>query len=72
MTDQDTLLMVAAGLLAVWWLVKHPGAAKGIGLVLLVGLVCFGIAQAQTHARWHHRRGYRQGHHRRRRGWYSH
>jgi hypothetical protein len=68
MTDQETLLMVAAGLLAVWWLVKHPGAAKAIGAVVLVGLVCFGIAHVQTHARRHHRRGYRHGHHRRRRG----
>jgi hypothetical protein len=55
MTDQDTWMMIAAGVLAVWWLVKNPAAAKGIGLVLLVGLVCFGMAHAQTHARRHHR-----------------
>jgi hypothetical protein len=42
MTDQDTLLMLAAGLLAVWWLVQHPGAAKPIGAVVLIGLVCSG------------------------------
>ena len=50
MTSQDTTLIVSAGLLALWWLWKHPAAAKGLGLVVLVGLVCFGVAHAQTRA----------------------
>jgi hypothetical protein len=38
MTDQDMLTIAVVGVLAVWWLVKHPEAAKGIGLVPFVGL----------------------------------
>jgi hypothetical protein len=69
MTDQDTLLLVAGGLLALWWVVKSPEAVKGIGLVLLVGIIALGVAHAQNHAPRHHRRrhghGHRRRHHRR-------
>jgi hypothetical protein len=65
MTDQDTLTAVAVGLVAGWWLWEHPAAARAIGWVVLFGLVCFGLARAQSLApRRHHRRGYGQGHHR--------
>jgi hypothetical protein len=65
MTDQNTLLVIAAGLLAIWWLAKNPEAAKGIGLVLLVALIALGVAHAQTRPPRHHRRRYGHGHRRR-------
>ena len=43
MTNGDMLALAIVGVLTVWWLVKDPSAA-GIGLVVLVGLVCFCIA----------------------------
>jgi hypothetical protein len=71
MTGQDTFLIIAAGLLAVWWLVKNPEAAKVVGALLLFGLVCFGVAHAQTHERQRHCRRYGRGYQRRhyRRRW---
>jgi drug/metabolite transporter (DMT)-like permease len=73
MTDQDTLIAVTAAALTIWWLWEHPEAAKVLGFVLLLGLVGFGVAHAsQTRAQRHHRTGYRQGHHPRRRGQYYH
>jgi hypothetical protein len=59
MTTEDMIAIAIVGLAAAWWLWKHPTAAQGIGLVVLVGLVCFGAAHARTHAR-------RQNGHRRR------
>jgi hypothetical protein len=50
-TDQDTLIMIAAGLLAIWWLVKHPAATKAIGVVVLIGLVCLGVAHPRREDR---------------------
>jgi hypothetical protein len=46
--SEDVLTVVAVGLLVVWCLWKHPTATTGIGLVVLVGLVCFGAAHAKT------------------------
>jgi hypothetical protein len=63
MTDRETLLMCAAGALALWWLVKHPEAAKVIGVVLLCGLVA---TPAATREQRHHRKGYGRGRHHRR------
>ena len=50
----------------VWCLWKHPAAARGIGWVVLFGLVCLGVARAQSLSPRHYRRGYGQGGHRRR------
>jgi hypothetical protein len=62
MTDGNMVAAAVVGLAIVYWLWKHPTAAKGIGLV---GLVCFGAAaHAQTHERRHHR-SHRQRHRRR-------
>jgi drug/metabolite transporter (DMT)-like permease len=68
MTDQDTLMVAAAVALTIWWLWEHPGAAKVLGFVLLLGLVGVGVAHAsQTRGqRHHHRRRYRAGDRRRR------
>jgi hypothetical protein len=64
MTDQDALIAIAGALLGLWWLVKHPEAAKAVGLALLFGLVFFGAAHAATHGQRHHRSRYRrQWHH---------
>jgi hypothetical protein len=65
MTDQDKLMIAATGLVAVWWLWRHPAAARAIGWVVLFGLVCFGVAHAQTHARRQHRSPRRSSYHRR-------
>jgi hypothetical protein len=57
MTDGDMLAIVVVALAIGCWLWEHPTVAKGIGLVVLFGLVCFGVARAQTHGRErHHRR----------------
>jgi hypothetical protein len=56
MSDLDALMIGAGGVLTVWWLVKHPDVATGLGLALLVGLFCFGAAHAATHPRRQHRR----------------
>jgi hypothetical protein len=61
MTGQDTLMVVAAVALAIWWLWEHPEAAKVVGFVLLLGLIGFGAAHAsQTRTRRHHGRRYRR------------
>ncbi len=64
MSNEDMLAIAAVGLLAAWCLWKHPAVAEGIGWVVLIGLVCFGLAHAaQTNAQ--PRRSYRQRRHRR-------
>jgi hypothetical protein len=63
MTTEDMLTIAAVGLLVAWWLWKHPAVAEAIGWVVLIGLVCLGVAHAsQSHAP--PRRGYSQRHHR--------
>jgi hypothetical protein len=67
MTDGDLFAIVVLVLAVGFWLWEHPAAARGIGMVVLIGLACFGVAHAQRHARQqHHRRGYAQRDHRRR------
>ena len=63
MTNDDMLTAAAIGLVVVWYLWKHPAAAEAIGWVVLIGLVCLGVAHAsQAHAQ--PRRCYKQRHHR--------
>jgi hypothetical protein len=57
MTDGDMLAIAVVALAIGYCIWEHPSAAKEIGMVVLIGLVCFGAAHAQTHARRHHRRG---------------
>jgi hypothetical protein len=64
MTDQDTLTAIVVVLVAFCCLWERPAVARGIGWVVLFGLVCLGVARAQSLAppRRHYRRGYGQRH----------
>jgi hypothetical protein len=67
MTNEDMITAVGLGALVVWFLWKHPAVARAFGWMVLFGLVCFGIARAQSLApRRHYGRGYGQAHHRKR------
>jgi hypothetical protein len=66
MTDGDMLAIAVVGLAVGCWLWEHPTVAKGLGLVVLVGIVGIGVAHAaQGQSQRHHRRGCGRGHHRR-------
>jgi hypothetical protein len=58
MTDGDLFTIAVVALAIGFWLWEHPAAARGIGMVVLFGLVCFGVAHAQANGRRHQRRGY--------------
>ena len=66
MTDGDILAIAVVVLAIGCWLWEHPTVAKGLGLVVLFGLVfCFGVAaHARTQDRRHHRTRAGQYHHR--------
>jgi hypothetical protein len=65
MTDGDMFALAVVAVVIGRWLWQHPGAAKVIGLVVMVGAVGLGVAHA-AQAQRHHRRGHGSRHHRRR------